>query len=155
MVVSLPSVAFIRLFSWATEGNATKAKGILLIPILAGSFLFGTLVPVLFYSAGIFTITHTFMTDASHPMVYAIIGGLLCLWMRAPSGETNVLGILISVVSYILYMTVLDIFGRNMTIMGLASVNLILAILLPVLAIGLIISFLSWVISKMKRDKQI
>lgn len=155
MIVSLPSMAFIRLLSWATEGNATKAKSILLIPILTGSFVFGTLVPVLFYSAGVFTITHSFMTDAPHPMVYAVIGGLLCLWMHAPSGETNVPGILISVVSYILYMTVLTIFGQNMTIMGLAMVNVILAILLPVLAIGLIMSFISWVISKMQRDKEI
>ena len=79
-MVSLPSMDFIPLLSWATEGSVTKSKRMLFIPILIGSFLFGTLVPVLFYSSGIFAITYAFMRDASHPMVYAVIGGLLCFF---------------------------------------------------------------------------
>jgi hypothetical protein len=155
MIVSLPSMAFVPLLVWATEGNRTKSKRILYIPILIGTFLFGTLVPILFYSAGIFAITDYFMRAASHQMVYAIVGGLLCFWIRAPSGETNVLGILVSVVSYILYMTILKTLGQNVSDMGFTIVKLILAILFPVLILGLIITFLSWVVSKLKGVKNV
>lgn len=152
-IVSLPSMAFIPLLSWATEGNVTKSKRMLAIPILIGAFLFGTLVPVLFFSSGIFAITYHFMRDASHPMVYAVIGGLLCFWIRAPSGEANFPGILISGVSYILYMTILKTFGQNVNDMGFTIVNVFLAIMIPVLLVGLIIVFFSWAVSRMKRVK--
>ena len=152
-MVSLPSMAFIPLLSWATEGSVTKSKRMLFIPILIGSFLFGTLVPVLFYSSGIFAITYAFMRDASHPMVYAVIGGLLCFWIRAPSGEANFPGILISGVSYILYMTILKTFGQNVNDMGFAIANVMLVILILVSVIGLIIFFFSWAVSKVKRVK--
>ena len=107
MIVSLPSMAFVQFLTWATDGDRTKTKRILLTPILIGGFLFGNLVPSLFFSAGIFVITNYFMMDASHPMVYAIVGGLLCFLSIAPSGEANLMGMLISVLSYILYMTIL------------------------------------------------
>ena len=96
LIVSLPSMPFVGLIAWATGEEKTQAKRTLLIPILIGAlYFFGNLIPSLFYSAGIFAITNYFMLHATHPMVYAVIGGLLCLWTRAPSGETNLFGTLI------------------------------------------------------------
>jgi hypothetical protein len=155
MIVSLPSMAFLLLLAWAAEGDNTTAKKIFFIPIIFGSFLFGTLVPVLFYSSGIFAVTQHFMRESTHPIVYAIVGGLLCLLIRAPSGEANGLGILTSVVSYILYMTILKTFGHNVSDMGLRIVSLFLAILLPVFSIGLVIALFSWIVSKTKRAEAV
>lgn len=152
MIVSLPSMAFLPLLTWATEEARTRAKKILLVPILVGMFIFGTLLPALFYSGGIFVTTNYFMNGASHPMVYAIIGGLLCFWVAAPNGETNLLAMLVSVVSYVLYMTILKTFGQNVGDIGFAIVDWILAILLPLLFIGLIIAFISWIISKFRKQ---
>jgi cellobiose-specific phosphotransferase system component IIC len=89
-----------------------------------------------------------------HPMVYAVIGGLLCLWTRAPSGEKNILGTIISVVSYILYMTILKTFGQNMGDMGFRIVNLVFAVLIPVFIIGLIAAFVFWIVSKARGGQQ-
>ncbi len=152
IIISLPSMAFLPLLSWATEEHRSRAKKILSIPILVGMFLFGTLLPALFYSGGIFATTNYFMKGASHPMLYAIIGGLLCFWCVAPSGETNLLAILVSVVSYILYMTILKTFGQSIGDTGFGIVDWILAILLPLLLIGLIIAFICWIISKFRTN---
>ncbi len=154
LIVSLPSMPFVGLIAWATGEEKTQAKRTLLIPILIGAFIFGNLIPSLFYSAGIFAITNYFMLHATHPMVYAVIGGLLCLWTRAPSGETNLFGTLISVVSYILYMTILKTFGQNVSDMGFRIVNLVFAVLIPVFIIGLITAFIFWIISKTRGDQQ-
>jgi hypothetical protein len=154
LIVSLPSMPFVGLIAWATGEEKTQAKRTLLIPILIGAFIFGNLIPSLFYSVGIFAITNHFMLDATHPMVYAVIGGLLCLWTRAPSGETNLFGTLISVVSYILYMTILKTFGQNVSDMGFRIVNLVFAVLIPVFIIGLITAFIFWIISKTRSDQQ-
>lgn len=154
MIISLPSMAFIPWLTWATEEERTKIKKILFVPILIGMFLFGTLLPALFYSGGIFATTSYFMKGASHPVVYAIIGGLLCFWFAAPSGETNLLAVLLSVILYILYMTILKTFGQNIGDIGFSIVNWILAILLPLLFIGLIIAVISWIISKFRKQKK-
>jgi len=58
MIVSLPSMAFLPLLTWATEEARTRAKKILFVPILVGMFIFGTLLPALFYSGGIFVTTN-------------------------------------------------------------------------------------------------
>jgi len=147
-------MAFMPLLTWATEGNRTRAKKVLFVPIFVGTFVFGTLLPALFYSGGIFAITTYFMKGASHPVVYAIIGGFFCFWFAAPSGETNLLAVLLSVVSYILYMTILKTFGQNIGDIGFAIVDWVLAILFPLLCIGLIIAFLSWIISKFRKQNE-
>jgi len=154
LIVSLPSMPFVGLIAWATGEQKTQAKRTLFIPILIGAFIFGNLIPSLFYSAGIFAITNHFMLDAMHPMVYAVIGGLLCLWTRAPSGETNIFGTIISVVSYILYMTILKTFGQNVGDMGFRIVNLVFAVLIPVFIIGLIAAFVFWIVSKARGGQQ-
>lgn len=148
LILSLPSMPFIYLLRGATREQKTHAKKALLVPILVGLFVFGTLVPVLFYSAGIFAITNFFMHYASHPVVYAVVGGLLCFAIIAPSGERNLLGVVVSVASYILYMTILGEFGQNVSDMGFRIVNVMLAILVPVFIVGLIIRFVFWVVSK-------
>jgi hypothetical protein len=154
LIVSLPSMPFVGLVAWATGEQKTQAKRMLLIPILIAAFIFGNLIPSLFYSAGIFAITNYFMLDATHPMVYAVIGRLLCLWTRAPSGETNLFGTLISVVSYILYMTVLKTFGQNVSDMGFRIVNLVFVVLIPVFMIGLITAFIFWIVSRARSHQQ-
>jgi hypothetical protein len=152
MVISLPSMPFVGLLAWATREQKTHARRVLRVPIMVGAFVFRNLVPSLFYSLGIFAITNYFMQNASHPIIYAIVGGLLCLWIRAPSWETDLVGTVISVVSYLLYMAILEAFVRNVSDIGFRIVKSVFAVLLPVFIIGLITAFIFWVVSKARGD---
>ena len=148
MVINLPSMTFIHLLTWAREKDITKAKRILVVPISVGIFLFGTLVPALFYSGGIFVTTNYFMLSATHPVVYAIIGGIISFCFISPKFETNILAMLISIVLYILFMTNLKTFGQNIGDIGFTIVDW----LLPILILFLIGLAISWLISKFRRQ---
>jgi len=150
MILSLPSMGLMTLIAWVSEDAITLSKKILSVPIIILAFIFGTLVPALFYSAGIFAIVNQFIQIASHPMVYIVIGGLLCFWFAAPSGETSLLAVIVSVASYILYMTIFKTFGHSISNIGFAIIDWILAILIPIFIIGLIIAFITWIVSKFR-----
>jgi len=143
-------MGLMTLIAWVSEDAITLSKKILSVPIIILAFIFGTLVPALFYSAGIFAIVNQFIQIASHPMVYIVIGGLLCFWFAAPSGETSLLAVIVSVASYILYMTIFKTFGHSISNIGFAIIDWILAILIPIFIIGLIIAFITWIVSKFR-----
>lgn len=105
-------------------------KKVFLVPILAGAFTFGTLVPVLFYCAGVFSITAHFMEDASHPMVYAVLCGSTCAFISAPGGESSVAGFYISVISYILFMTTMQVYGHAIAEVGMSLGGIVFVILI-------------------------
>jgi len=149
-IITLPAFPFVLLGVWALKGKKTLVKKISLVTSFIFGFIFGTLIPVLFFSAGIFGITSYFIQIASYPWVYIILGGLFCFWIAAPNGETNIFGVLISIVSYICYMTIFKAMGHTIDNIGQTIINWILAILIPLFILVLIIAFFRWVVSKLK-----
>ena len=139
LIISLPSFMFMPAIVWASEGKKTLLKKILLVPVFIGGFLFGTLIPVMFFSAGIFGIANYFSQAASHPWLYVIIGGLFCFWIAAPSGETSSIAMLISLISYILYNTIFHTLGQKIYNIGDLIIDWFLAISIPILVIGAIV----------------
>jgi hypothetical protein len=123
-IIILPCFPFISLTAWAQEGKKILAKMILLAPIAIGVFIFGNLVPVFVFSTGVFIITGFFVETASYPWIYIVLGGLWCLFISAPNGEANIVGILMSIAFYICHMT---IFKNMMDAIIMVSVIISLA----------------------------
>lgn len=152
-VISLPSIPYVRLLAWATRQQQTRSRRVLFIPIMVGAFVYRHLVPSLSYSVGIFGITNYFMQNASYPLVYAILGGILSLWIRAPSWGTNLTRTAISIVSYLLCFAILEAFVRRVDDIGFRIVKSVFTVLLAVFIIGLIIAFIFRMASKAKGDQ--
>lgn len=148
LVISLPSWGLAPVVMWVTEGKRSTMKRILVIPVLLLSLILGMLLPAGFYSAGIFAITSYFMQQASHPWLYVIIGGLMCFWFVAPSGETNILAILISLGCYVLFMTIMEPIGEQISNIGDSIIGWTFGILFIFLVVGLLIAFVVWLVKK-------
>ena len=151
VVSGLPSIPFMGLLSWVIEGDKTIIKKILFFPIIAGSFLFGSLLPALFYSAGIFFVTAISMESSSYPIVYAIIGGISCLRLQPPRGQSSGIASLTSLISYICFMTFAKTYGAAITGISLIILTWALRLLIPIVIIGLVVAFISWVIAKTRK----
>jgi len=136
---------------WVLEGKRTTIKKILAIPIFIGGFIFGIAIPVLFFSAGVFAATSYFMQTASHPWVYIILGGLFCFWVAIPNGERNVLGVLTSVIFYMLFMTLPQAMGHGIISTGKVAPKWALIILLAFFLFDLITYFCVWLVIKLER----
>lgn len=135
VLLTLPSIPAMRLFSFATEKTLRKwVKWCLLAISLVIGFLFGTLLPVFVYGGTLALIANRFAEKASYPMVYWIIGGILSFFIMAPSGETNPLGMVLSLASFLLV-----IFSKVFTgILGIL-LQIVLAVLYFVAAIGIFV----------------
>ena len=138
LVIFLPTMGVLPLLMWVTDGERTRAKRVLFLPVLLLSFLFGTLLPAVFYSGGIYAITSHFAQQATHAWIYVGLGGLLCFWFAAPSGETSLLAIVTSLTCYILFMTLLGPLGQKVADMGDTVIGLGIAAILAFL-IGLFV----------------
>lgn len=150
MVIYIPAMGIIPILAWVTGGEKTVTKRFMLIPLLIISFIFGVVIPAVFYSAGIFTIVLNFMDKASYPWIYVVIGGLLCLWFASPKGETNAIAMLCSIVSYGLFMTIMKSFGRGIDDLGQSIIDRVIGIMVLVFIIGSVVAFIIWFINKMK-----
>jgi len=148
LVIFLPTMAVAPLLVWSTEGERTSAKRFLFLPLLLLSFFFGTFLPAAFYSGGVYAITSHFVQHASHAWIYIGIGGLLCFWFAAPSGETSILAILTSLGCYILFMTVLGPVGQRIGDLGDTVINWTIGIMLVLLVIGLLGALAFWLFKK-------
>jgi hypothetical protein len=138
LVIFLPTMGVAPLLVWVTEGERTPTKRLLFLPVLLISFFFGTFLPAAFYSGGVYAITSHFAQEATHAWLYVGIGGLLCFWFSAPSGETSLLAILTSLACYILFMTVLGPVGQRVADMGDTIIGLGIAVMLAFL-VGLLV----------------
>lgn len=138
LVIFLPTMGVAPLLVWTTKGERTTAKRVLFLPVLLVTFLFGTFLPAAFYSGGVFAITSHFMQHATHTWVYVVIGGLLCFWFAAPSGETSLLAVLSSLGCYILFMTVMGSTGQRIGDIGDTIIIWAVRIMLVLLVIGLL-----------------
>ena len=103
IVLTLPSIPAMWLSTFAVENTQQKwIKWFGLTVSYAIGFLFGTLLPVFVYGGVLaLTVSH-FAENASYPMVYWIIGGIVSFTIMAPSGETTLLGMFLSLASFLL-----------------------------------------------------
>jgi hypothetical protein len=147
-VIILLAMAAVPLLVWVTEDERTSAKRFLFLPVLLVSFFFGTFLPAAFYSGGVYAITSHFMQYATHAWIYVCIGGLLCFWFAAPSGETSILAILTSLGCYVLFMTVLGPIGQRIGNIGTTVIYWALGIMVGLLVIGLLAMLVFWLFKK-------
>ncbi len=152
IIISLPSWGLAPIVIWVSENNRSLMKRFFYIPVLLLALFLGTFLPAGFYSAGIFAITSYFMQQASYPWLYIIIGGLVCFSFSAPSGETNLLGMLSSLGCYILFMTIMEPIGEQISNIGDSIIGWTIGIMLIFLAVGLLIVFVVWLFKKVTEN---
>lgn len=103
MVLFVPALPFVALLAHAEEMPYEK-RGRKALLFLSGAlaFIFGTLLTCMIYGGGIAWTTLIFARNATHPWIYYTIAGFLAFFISAPSGETNLLGMILSFASYLI-----------------------------------------------------
>lgn len=132
--VSLP---FINLFTFASE-NKEKLWAKVVSPIaIIFMFLFGTLFICVIYGGGIGLLALIFAGKAIYPMPYFIIAGICAFSIIAPSGETNTLGMVLSLLSYIVVVNIHKIASLMGTTIGyfISLIQMILWIAIPLIIV--------------------
>jgi hypothetical protein len=127
------------LLTFAAENTWRKSVKWFLLPVsFAIAFLFGTLLPVFVYGGTLSLIAGIFAEKAQHPMVYWIVGGIVSFGIMAPSGETNPLGMFLSLASFLLVIF-FKVFTGPLTMLLQITSTIIFTILYLVTAIAIFV----------------
>ena len=102
LIIFLPSVPIMGFIGYLSEHIEEKWAKIALVPTVFMSFLLGTLLPSALFGMGVGAITLNFAEKATHPLIYFLLGGLGAFTISAPSGETSLPAMLISLATYVI-----------------------------------------------------
>jgi hypothetical protein len=103
LIISLPAAGLVSALERWFPGfpdEPTGRKRAIVWLLISLVFLLGTVVPATLYATAIFAIVSFSAHTANHPWLYITFGALCSFVIVAPNGETNVLGIVISFISY-------------------------------------------------------
>lgn len=151
MILGLPGMAAMPLLIYATENTWRKWIKWLLLPVaMVLAFIFGTGLIAFVYGGTLALIAQHFAENTSYPWIYWVICGIAAFYIMAPSGETNLLAMLLSLVSYLLV-----IFSNILTgVLGgiLTIVATIFQLIVGIAILGLIcyglFSACNWILDK-------
>jgi len=150
LIIFLPTIPVIGSFDYLERHPEKKWARLAIIPIFILSFLFGTLLPAGIFGMGMGVIALNFAEKATHPLIYFLLAGFGAFTISAPSGETSAPAMLISLIVYIITVTITHfaIFSE-LTIAVLANIFMWgLAIFIGIGIIYAIVKFLDNKISK-------
>ena len=102
LIIFLPSVPIMGFIGYLTEHMEKKWAKIALVPTFIMSFLLGILLPSALFGMGVGVITLNFAEKATYPLIYFLLGGLGAFTISAPSGETSLPAMLISLATYVI-----------------------------------------------------
>jgi|GEM_PF-3730353 len=136
---SIPIMVFIRYLTEHTEKRWTK---IALIPTFVIGFIIGTLLPSAIFGMGTGVIALNFAEKATHPLIYFLLAGFSAFTISAPTGETSLLGMLISLVSYVITVTI-----SKFTLFSTVTIGFLTNLALWGLGFLILVGIVSWFIS--------
>lgn len=102
MILGLPGMVAMALLIYATENSWRKWVKWLLLPVATVlAFIFGTGLIAFVYGGTLALIAQHFAENSSYPWIYWGICGIAAFYIMAPSGETNLLAMLLSLGSFL------------------------------------------------------
>ena len=102
MILGIPGMPTIVLLGYATDNIWRKWVKWFLLPIaVVVAFIFGTFLPVFVYGGTLALIARHFVANASYPWIYWGVCGFAAFYIMAPSGETSMLVMFLSLASFL------------------------------------------------------
>jgi len=149
-LISLPAMPIVYFIGYLTEHPEKRWTKIVLVLTFIISFIFGTLLPAAIFGMGTGLIALYFAENATHPLIYFLLAGFNAFTISAPNGETSLPGILISLASYVITVTIskFALFSAITTVFLMKLALLGLGLLILVGIVSIIINFLDRKISK-------
>lgn len=155
LIIFLPSIPLIGFVSYLEENIEKRWAKIALIPTFILAFILGTFLPCAVFGMGMGVTVLNFVEEATYPIIYFLIAGIGAFTISAPSGESSLPGMIISLAVYIITVTISEfsIFSE-ITIDFLMNVFFGgVGLLLLIGVVFLIIGFLDEKISKRSENK--
>ena len=151
MILGLPGMGAMAILTYATENTWRKWIKWLLLPVaVVMAFIFGTALIAFVYGGALALIAQHFAENASYPWIYWIICGIAAFYIMAPSGETNLLAMLLSLASYLLVIfsnILTGILGGILTIVATIFQLVVGIALLGLICYGLFLAC-NWILDK-------
>jgi len=135
MIVGLPGMAAMPLLLYATENSWRKWVKWVLLPVATVlAFIFGTGLIAFVYGGTLALIARHFAENSSYPWIYWGICGIAAFYIMAPSGETNLLAMFLSLGSFLAV-----VFSSVVTgVLGLL-LGIVVGVIQLVVGIGLVV----------------
>lgn len=155
LIIFLPSMPLMGFIRYLEENAEKRWAKLVLIPTFVLAFILGTFLPCAIFGMGMGVTVLNFVEEATYPFIYFLIAGIGAFTISAPSGESSFPGMIISLVAYIITVTIskFSIFSE-ITIDFLISIFFGGAGLLLIIGVVfLIIGFLDEKISKRSENK--
>lgn len=151
LIIFLPSMPVMGLVVYLTENTKKRWAKTALIPTIVLAFILGTFLPCAIFGMGMGVTVLRFVGEATYPIIYFLIAGFGAFIISAPNGETSFSGMLISLIIYIMTVTISEFtLFSGITIDFLFDLFFILAIgLLLIGILFFIITFLKEKITKL------
>ncbi len=108
LIIFLPSMPIMGLVVYLTENTEKKWVKIALIPTIVLAFILGTFLPCAIFGMGMGVTVLRFVGEATYPIIYFLIAGIGAFTISTPGGETSFLGMLISLITYIITVTIYE-----------------------------------------------
>jgi len=108
IIIFLPSIPVISFVVYLTENIEKIWAKTALIPTIMLAFILGTFLPCAIFGMGMGITVLRFVEEATYPIIYFLIAGLGAFTISAPSGETSLLGMFISLTTYIITVTIYE-----------------------------------------------
>lgn len=151
MILGLPGMGAMAILIYATENTWRKWIKWLLLPVaVVLAFIFGTALIAFVYGGALALIAQHFAENASYPWIYWIICGIAAFYIMAPSGETNLLAMLLSLASYLLVIfsnILTGILGGILTIVATIFQLVVGIAILGLICYGLFLAC-NWILDK-------
>jgi len=148
----MPLIGFI---SYLEENIEKRWAKIVLTPTFILAFILGTFLPCAIFGMGMGVTVLNFVEEATYPIIYFLIAGFGAFTISAPSGESSFSGMIISLVAYIITVTI-----SKFSIFSEITIDFLMSIffggaglLLLIGVVFLIIGFLDKKISKRSENK--
>lgn len=141
MIIFLPSMPVMGLLNYLIEHPQKKWTKIALPPIFVLAFLLGTFLPTALFGMGMGVIALHFAENASWPLIYFLIAGFGAFTVSAPSGESSIFGMLISLGTYVITVTV-----TRFALLAEVTIDLIMNIASGILILLLFAGIVWWVV---------
>jgi len=106
LIIFLPSIPIMGFIGYLTEHTEKRWTKIALISTFVIGFMIGTLLPSAIFGMGTGVIALNFAEKATHPLIYFLLAGFGAFTISAPSGETSLPAMLISLASYVITVTI-------------------------------------------------